>query len=88
MIKKPLTRTTGFKSVKRKKYNIRKVCLLCKKGHFYIDYKDVELLKKYLKNSNKISTRKITGNCQAHQRRLSNAIKRARILALLPFVVE
>lgn len=88
MIRTTPTRSTGFRSVRRKKYNVRKVCLLCKKGHFYIDYKDIELLKKYLKNSNKISTRKITGNCQAHQRRLSNAIKRARILALLPFVVE
>lgn len=76
------------KNLKRKRRLFKKVCLLCKKGHFFIDYKDLELLKKYLKNNNKIATRKATGNCQGHQRSLANAIKRARIVALLPFVLD
>ncbi|MDQ0514215.1 small subunit ribosomal protein S18 [Mycoplasmoides fastidiosum] len=73
---------------KRKKFAAKRICLLCKKGQFYIDYKDVTLLKRYLKTNNKISSSKITGNCGSHQRQISNAIKRARIVALLPFVAE
>ncbi|WP_391591571.1 SSU ribosomal protein S18p, zinc-independent [[Mycoplasma] cavipharyngis] len=77
-----------LKKPKRKKKSPKKICLLCKKGQFYIDYKDIELLKRYLKPNNKISGVRTTGNCNSHQRQIANAIKRARIVAFLPFVIE
>ncbi|WP_041363074.1 30S ribosomal protein S18 [[Mycoplasma] mobile] len=54
----------------------------------YIDYKDVELVSKYINNHGKILSSKITGNCAKHQRLISNVIKRARIMALIPFISE
>jgi small subunit ribosomal protein S18 len=51
----------------------------------YIDYKDVNRLKKYVTERGKILPRRITGNCAGHQRQLTTAIKRARHIALLPF---
>lgn len=69
--------------VRRKKF-----CKLCAKGIEFVDYKDVELLKKYLNHNMKIASRKITFACSSHQRRISNAIKRARIVALLHSVKD
>ncbi len=54
----------------------------------YIDYKDVKLLQKYLTGTGKIEPRKRTGASMKHQRILAKALKRARHLALLPFVVK
>jgi len=54
----------------------------------YIDYKDVKLLQKFLTDTGKIESRKRTGASSKHQRILARAIKRARYLALLPFVVK
>lgn len=54
----------------------------------YIDYKDVDTMKKYINNHGKILSSKITGNCARHQRLISNAIKRARIMAFIPFIAE
>lgn len=63
-------------------------CFLCKWGFLYADYKDVEFLKKrYLKN-NKIVSHKVSGNCMKHQHQIATAIKRARMVGLLPFVEE
>ena len=53
-----------------------------------IDYKDVNLLHKYISERGKILPRRITGNCAKHQRALTVAVKRARQLALIPYVVE
>ncbi len=66
----------------------RKFCRFCQRNVKYIDYKNVEVLKKYILERGKISPRRITGTCSFHQRRLSTAIKRARILALLPYLVD
>lgn len=67
--------------------NYRRPCRLCQQGVLSVDYKDVELLKNYLISYNgKIKPRKVTGCCCKHQRFITNAIKRARIVALLPFV--
>ncbi|MEF9984855.1 MAG: 30S ribosomal protein S18 [Malacoplasma sp.] len=71
-----------------KYYKRKKFCKLCAKGIEHIDYKDVDTLNKYLNFSLKISSRKLTGACSSHQRKISNAIKRARIVALIPFVKE
>ncbi len=61
-------------------------CEFCKKGIGIIDYKDVETLKRFLTPKGKIFSRRQTGLCAYHQRKLALAIKRARQMALLPFV--
>lgn len=66
----------------------RKFCRFCQRNVRYIDYKNVDILKKYILERGKISPRRITGTCSFHQRKLSTAIKRARILALLPYLVD
>ena len=63
----------------------RKVCAFCAEKVEVIDYKDVNRLKKYVTEGGKILPRRMSGVCAMHQRELSNAIKRARIVALLPF---
>ncbi len=66
----------------------KKICYFCKNHVEHVDYKDVELLKKYISPSGKITARRITGTCSKHQRMLAQAIKRARYMALLPYVAE
>lgn len=61
-------------------------CYFCYNNQDEVDYKDVQTLRRYLSSFAKIVARKRSGVCQKHQRGLSNAIKRARIMALLPFV--
>lgn len=63
----------------------KKVCYFCANHVDYIDYKDVELLKRYISEKGKILPRRVTGTCAKHQRILTVAIKRARIMGLLPF---
>ena len=65
----------------------RTVCVFCGKDNV-IDYKDTAKLKKFVSESGKILPRRITGNCAKHQRELTSAIKRARHLALMPYVAE
>ena len=62
----------------------RKYCRFCEEG-IEIDYKNPRLLKEYITERGKILPRRVTGTCAKHQRELTVAIKRARILALLPF---
>ena len=69
--------------VKNKKY-----CRFKKSGIKYIDYKDPEFLKKFLNEQGKILPRRITGTSLKYQRRVAQAVKRARHLALLPFVTD
>ncbi len=64
----------------------KKICRFCEARVDNIDYKDVKSLQKFTSSIAKIETRKRTGSCPKHQRALSTAIKRARIMALLPFV--
>ena len=66
----------------------RKVCRFCERNIRDIDYKKVEILRRYVPERGKISPRRVTGTCAYHQRRLTTAVKRARILALLPYVSE
>jgi len=63
----------------------KKVCYFCANHIDYIDYKDVELLKRYISEKGKILPRRVTGTCAKYQRLLTVAIKRARIMGLLPF---
>ncbi len=71
-----------------KRTSRRKVCAFCQEKVEVIDYKDVNRLKKYITEGGKILPRRMTGTCAMHQRELSNAIKKARIVALLPFKGE
>ena len=66
----------------------RKVCAFCQAKTDEIDYKDVNLLKKYIAEGGKILPRRMTGVCAKHQRVLAKAIKRARLVDLLPFKGE
>ncbi len=64
----------------------RKTCYFCEEKIEQIDYKDVDMLKEFLSERGKIRSRRQTSTCAQHQRRLAQAVKRARHLALLPFV--
>ncbi len=66
----------------------KKFCKFCAKGIEHVDYKDVDMLKKYLNHHLKIMGARVTGTCSKHQRRLSNSIKRARVVALIPFIIQ
>ena len=68
-----------------KRTSRRKVCAFCQEKVEFIDYKDVNRLKKFITEGGKILPRRMSGTCAMHQRELSNAIKKARIVALLPF---
>ncbi len=69
--------------VKRKKY-----CRFKKNGIKFVDYKDPEFLKKFLNEQGKLLPRRITGTSLKYQRRVATAVKRARQLALLPYVTD
>ena len=64
----------------------KKVCRFCEKGARLIDYKDGSTLERCLTDRGKILPRRATGTCARHQRQLSRAIKRARHLALVPYI--
>lgn len=66
----------------------RKVCKFCENKVAYVDYKDMRRLKNFMTERGKIIPRRISGNCAKHQRQLTVAIKRARSIAMLPFVAE
>ena len=66
----------------------KKVCMFCVDKIDHIDYKDTAKLRRYVTERGKIIPRRISGNCAKHQRQLTTAVKRARIIALLPFVAE
>ena len=66
----------------------KKVCSFCVDRVEHIDYKDVVKLRKYISERSKIIPRRVTGTCAYHQRQLTLAIKRARHMALLPYVSD
>ena len=66
----------------------RKVCWFCERNVKEIDYKNVEVLRRYIPERGKIVPSRVTGTCAYHQRRLSVAIKRGRLLALLPYIAD
>lgn len=74
---KPFQRNIRFK---------RKVCRFCSDKNAKIDYKDVKMVEQFITDRGKILPRRVTGTCAKHQRGVAQAIKRARILALVPFV--
>ncbi len=72
---------------KRGQVRFKKNCIFCKKN-LEIDYKNVELLAKFLSSKKKIVSRRSSGNCAKHQRKLALEIKRARFLSLLPYLTK
>ena len=66
----------------------KKVCIFCEDKVEFIDYKDTAKLRKFISERGKILPRRISGTCAKHQRELNTAIKRARQVALLPYVTD
>ena len=69
-------------------YGRKKVCNFCRKKIEEIDYKDVNNLRRYMGIWSKIKSAKDTGTCSKHQRKLTQAIKRARYMAMLPYLTR
>lgn len=69
-------------------YSQPRVCQFCTDKNLHIDYKEYELLRRYVTEEGKIRPRRQTGACAKHQRAIAQAIKRARHLALLPYTSE
>ncbi len=70
----------------KRTYHRRKVCRFCADQDIIIDYKENKTLKYFITERGKIIPRRITGTCAKHQRALTKAIKRARTIAILPFI--
>ncbi|MCP3899035.1 MAG: 30S ribosomal protein S18 [Desulfobacteraceae bacterium] len=70
----------------KKFFNRRKICRFCVDDNLNMDYKDPKALKQFITERGKIIPRRITGTCAKHQRELGTTIKRARHIALLPYV--
>ena len=85
MSEREKTEKSAVRPIKRTR---KKVCAFCVDKAETIDYKDVAKLKKYVTERGKILPRRISGNCAKHQRALTVAIKRARVMALLPYTTE
>ena len=94
MAKRRNSGTTGGKPVRRRDKKggpgsgRRKSCQHCKDKIEQVDYKDVSGLRKFISEKGKIRSRRITGACRRHQNQIARAVKRARELALLPYVGE
>jgi small subunit ribosomal protein S18 len=69
-------------------YQRKRICRFCESGVKYVDYRDEKRLSRFLTERGKIIPRRVSGTCSKHQRMLAQAIKRARIIALLPFVSD
>lgn len=72
---------------RRRGFGRRKVCRFCAETSLTIDYKDPQLLKYFITERGKIIPRRISGNCAKHQRQVALAIKRSRMIALMPITV-
>ena len=77
-----------MKKEKKQHHYRKKPCKFCRERVVYVDYKDENYLRRFMTDRGKITPRRITGTCARHQRILSAAIKRARQIALVPFVRE
>lgn len=81
-------RPRNTKRRKKKLYPQRKVCRFCADKITFIDYKDIKTLKALTTERGKIIPSRVSGNCAKHQRAVTEAIKRARNIALLPFTMS
>jgi small subunit ribosomal protein S18 len=69
-----------------RRYQRRKFCRFCADKTSFIDYKDIKTIRGYMTERGKLLSRKVTGTCSVHQRELTTAVKRARSIALIPFM--
>ncbi len=74
-----------YKNRRKKTFQKHKICRFCADSNLAIDYKDYGMLRFFVSERGKIIPRRISGNCARHQRRITNAVKRARNVALIPF---
>jgi small subunit ribosomal protein S18 len=79
---------TKIKRAVKERRPKRKPCSFCTERAIAVNYRDVGRLKKFVSERGKIVPRRISGNCAKHQRMLTTAVKRARLIAFLPFVSE
>ena len=84
-INRPVIRMLG--KAPARSMSRRKVCRFCADPTLIIDYKNPQILKNFITDRGKITPRRISGNCAKHQRQLTVAIRRARMVALMPFTV-
>jgi len=75
------------KDARKRGFARRKGCRFCADKNVVIDYKDPQTLKYFITDRGKVIPRRISGNCATHQRKVGTAIKRARMIALMPFTV-
>jgi small subunit ribosomal protein S18 len=76
----------GGQGGERRYFSRPKICAFCSDKNLHIDYKAVDMLKRYVTEEGKIRPRRQTGTCAKHQRDLASSVKRARNIALLPYV--
>ena len=84
-IRRPVIRMLG--KARGRSMGRRKVCRFCADSSLGLDYKNPQVLKNFITDRGKLVPRRISGNCAKHQRALSVAVRRARMIALLPFTV-
>ena len=84
-VQRPVIRMLG--KARGRSFGRRKVCRFCADDSVVLDYKNPSVLKNFITDRGKMVPRRISGNCAKHQRALSLAIRRARMIALLPFTV-
>lgn len=75
-------------SDRKKKFTRKKYCKFCANKELVIDYKNVDMMRQYVSDVGKIEAARLTGTCAKHQRKLTGEIKRARQMALIPYVIE
>ena len=81
---KPKPKVSKMSAAALKKFK-KKPCAFCRDKATYIDYKDINLLRKYISDRGKIRSRRVTGACTQHQRAIAAAVKNSREVALLPY---
>lgn len=84
-IRRPVIRMLG--KARGRSMGRRKVCRFCADSSLALDYKNPQVLKNFITDRGKLVPRRISGNCAKHQRALSVAVRRARMIALMPFTV-
>jgi len=73
---------------RKKKFTRRKYCRFCANKELVIDYKNIDMIRQFTSDVGKIDPARVTGTCAKHQRKLTAEIKRARQMALVPYVIE
>ncbi|HOH46858.1 MAG TPA: 30S ribosomal protein S18 [Candidatus Cloacimonadota bacterium] len=73
---------------RKKRFTRKKYCKFCANKELVIDYKNIDMMKQYISDVGKIEPARLTGTCAKHQRKITAEIKRARQMALIPYVID